>query len=107
MGAFPITPPTIAQSQRKLRPSNFKKLVEKFNGTKDPHNHMANIEPVIRAKQANEWNTQFEGFGMTLDGLALDWLQDIPKNAYTDLKEMEKDFIEALFLTSINHKIVT
>ena len=77
--------------------------MKSFDGTTDPHNHMANIRQVIRAKQVDEWHTQFEGFGMTLDGPALDWFQDIPKNAYTNLEEMEKDFIEAFSLTSIKH----
>ena len=67
MGAFPVKLSTTYQSQRKLRPSNFKKLVEKFDGTKDPCNHMANIKQVIRAKKVNKRHTQFEGFGMTLN----------------------------------------
>ena len=72
MGDFPLRPPAHVQSQRKLRPSNFKKLVEKFDETKDPHYHMANIRQVINAENVYEWHTQFEGFGMTLDGAALD-----------------------------------
>ena len=72
MEIFPIKTPTHVQSQRKLRPSDFKKLVEKFDGTKDPHYHMANIRQVINVKHVYEWHTQFEGFGMTLDGVALD-----------------------------------
>ena len=43
MGDFPLRPPAHVQSQRKLTPWDFKKLVEKFDGTKDPHYHMANI----------------------------------------------------------------
>ena len=44
---------------------------------------------------------------MTLDRPALDWFQDIPKNAYTSLEEMKKDFIEAFsLLTSIKHNTV-
>ena len=31
MGDFPLRPPAHVQSQRKLRPSDFKKLVEKFD----------------------------------------------------------------------------
>ena len=38
---------------------------------------------------------------MTLEGPALDWFRDIPKDAYTNLKEMEPDFIEAFSLTGI------
>ena len=44
--------------------------------------------------------------GMTLDGLALDWFQDIPKNAYTNLEEMEEYFIEAFSLIGIKHNTV-
>ena len=72
MGVFPLRPPVHTPSQRKLRPSNFKKLVKKFNGTKDPHYHMAKIRQLINAKNVYEWHTQFKGFGMTLDGAALD-----------------------------------
>ena len=44
---------------------------------------------------------------MTLDGPALDWFQeDIPKNAYTNLEEMEKDFIEAFSLKGIKHNTI-
>ena len=50
MGEFHIGPLATTQSQRKLRPSNFKKLVENFDGMKDPHNHMANIQQVTRAE---------------------------------------------------------
>ena len=83
-------------------------MVENFDGTKDPHNHMASIQQIIRAKHVNQWHTQFEGFKITLDGPTLDWFQDIPKNAYIDLKKMEKDFIEAFSLTSsIKHNTVT
>ena len=93
MGAFPLRPPVHAPSQRKLRLSDFKKLVEKFDGTKDPHYHMANIRQVINAKNIYEWHTQFEGFGMTLDGAALDWFKDLPKGTYTTLDQLEPDFI--------------
>ena len=62
---------------------------------------------VIRAKHVNKWHTKFEGFRMTLDGPALDWLRDIPKNSYTNLEDMENKFIEAFSLTGIKHNIVT
>ena len=98
MGAFPtMRPPTSSQTQQKLRPSN----LDKYDVSKDPHNHMANIRQVIRAKHVNEWHTQFEGFRMTLDEPTLDWFRDIPKNAYKNLEDMEKEFIEAFFLTRV------
>ena len=73
MVIFTLKPPAHVHSQRKFRPFDFKKLVEKFDGTKDPYYHMANIRQVINAKNVYEWHTQFEGFGMTLDGTALYW----------------------------------
>ena len=42
---------------------------------------------------------------MNLDGPTLDWFQDIPKNAYTNLEEMEKYFIEAFSLHNIDIQI--
>ena len=107
MGTLLARPPTNSQSQRKLRPSNFKKLVENFDRTKDLHYHMTNIRRVIRAKHVNKWCTQFEGFGITLEGLALDWFRDIPKDAYANLEEMEPKFIEAFYLIGIKYNIVT
>ena len=91
----------MSQTPSKIRSSNFKKLVDKFDGTKDPYNHMANIELVIRAKHVSEWCTQFKSFGMTLDGHVLSWFQDIPKNAYTNLEEMEKYFVKIFSLIDI------
>ena len=64
-----MRPPAVSQSQRKLKPSNFKKLVDNYDGTKAPYNHMASIQQVIKAEHVNEWYTQFEGFGMSLDNL--------------------------------------
>ena len=107
MGIFPVKPSTTSQSQRKLRPSYFKKLVEKFDETKDPHYHMANIRQVINAKNVYEWHTIFKGYGMTLDGAALDLFRDLPKGAYTTLDQPNPDFIEAFSLTGIKHNTVT
>ena len=44
---------------------------------------------------------------MPLDGPALNWFQDIPKNAYTNLEEMEKDLVEAISLIDIKHNTTT
>ena len=44
---------------------------------------------------------------MTLDGAALDWFRDLPKGAYTNLDQLELDFIEAFLLTGIKHNLVT
>ena len=43
MRVFAMRPLAASQSKRKFRLSNFKKLVDKFDGTKDPYNHMARI----------------------------------------------------------------
>ena len=44
MGAFPVKPLFVSQSQRKLRPSDFKNLINKFDGTKNPYSHMTSIQ---------------------------------------------------------------
>ena len=62
---------------------------------------MSNIEQVISAKNVYKWHTQFKGLDMTLDGAALDWFRDLPKEAYTTLDQLEPDFIEAFSLTGI------
>ena len=68
---------------------------------------MANIRQVINVENVYEWHMQFEGFGMTLDGAALDWFRDLPKGAYTTLDQLEPDFIKAFSLTGIKHNTVT
>ena len=106
MGDFPGRPSGAPSNPRKIRPSDFKKLVDKFDGSKDPYNHMANFRQVMRAEQVFDWHTQFEGFGMTLDSVALSWFQAIPRNTYSNLEDMEKDFIEAFSKTGIKHNTV-
>ena len=44
---------------------------------------------------------------MTLDGAALNWFRDLPKGAYTNLDQLEPDFIEAFLLTGIKHNTIT
>ena len=43
MGDFPGRLLGAPLNPRKIQPSDFKKLVDKFDGSKDPYNHMANF----------------------------------------------------------------
>ena len=43
MGSFPIRPPNMSQTPRKIRPFDFKRLVDKLDGNNNPYNHMANL----------------------------------------------------------------
>ena len=58
---------------RKARPTNFQKWVKKYDGNGDPFKHMASFRQFLRAKQVLDWQTQFEGFRMTLGREALIW----------------------------------
>ena len=102
-----VRPPVHSHSHpRKARPSDFQKWVKKFDGSGDPHNHMANFRQVLRGEQIHDWHTQFEGFGMTLDSIALTWFQTIEPGQYHNLETMEKDFIKAFSKMGIKHNTV-
>ena len=60
---------------RKARPRDFQKWVKKLNKKGDPFKHMANLEVEL----VHDWHIQFGGFGMTLDGEALTWFQNLEK----------------------------
>ena len=46
---------------------------EKVDGSGDPYNHLASFKQVLRAEQVTDFYTQYEGFGLTLEGKALSW----------------------------------
>ena len=49
----------------------------------------------VKLKQIEGWHTQFEGFCLTLEYIALTWFLNIKSTTYLELETMEKDFIEA------------
>ena len=58
---------------QKVRPSMLQKLVKKYDGSKDRHDHIASFRQVLRVEQVSNSHTQIERFGFTLEGKALSW----------------------------------
>ena len=65
----------IEEGSRKIRPSSLQKMVKKYDGTSDPHDHVATFRQAIHAEQVRDIHTQVEGFGLTLESKALTWFQ--------------------------------
>ena len=78
---------------RRARPSDFQKWVTKFNGSSDLYHHLASFRQVSRAEKVTDLHTLVEGFGMTLEGKALEWFHTLTPSDHPSLKALEKDFI--------------
>ena len=44
------------------------KLVNRFDGSRDPHDHIATFRQILHIEQVRDAHTQVEGFGLTLQG---------------------------------------
>ena len=65
------------ESQRRVRPSALQKLVKRYDGSGDPHDHVAAYKQAVHAEQVRDTHTQIEGFGLTLEIKALTWFQTL------------------------------
>ena len=65
----------IEEGSRKTRPSSLQKMVKKYDGSSDPHDHVAAYRQAIHAEKVSDVHTQVEGFGLTLESKALNWFQ--------------------------------
>ena len=79
----------------RARPSDFWKWVTKFIGSSYVYHHLASFRQVSRAKRVTDLHTLVEGFGMTLEGKALEWFHTLTPSSFPSLKVLEKDFIAA------------
>ena len=50
-------------------------MVKKYDGSRDPHDHVAAYRQVVHAEQVRDVHMQIEGFGLTLEGKALTWFE--------------------------------
>ena len=91
---------------RRVRPSTLQKMVKKFDGSGDPHDHVASFKQVVRAEKVSDQHTQIEGFGLTLEGKALSWFQNQEVKSLTKFIGLEKDFIAAFSKMGIKHNDV-
>ena len=109
----PIEPPIPRPTRRheddhhrKVRPSALQKIVKKYDGTGDPHDHVAAFRQAIRAEQVRDLHTQVEGFGLTLEGKALTWFQTLEFGLKKSLTHLEKDFVFTFSKIGIKHNTV-
>ena len=93
-------------NHRKVRPSALQKMVKKYDGSGDPHNHVAAFRQAVHVEQVKDIHTQIEGFGLTLEGKALTWFQALEPESKESLSGLEKDFICAFSKMGIKHNTV-
>lgn len=55
---------------RSLKPSTLQKMVKNFDGSSNPHNHVAAYKEVVHRKQVKDTHMQVESFGLMLKGEA-------------------------------------
>ena len=75
---------------RKVRPLALQKMVKKYDGSRDPYDHVAAYRQAVHAEQVKDAHTQIEGFGLTLEGKALTWFQTLKPGVKESLTCLEK-----------------
>ena len=63
----------LMEGAKKVRPSHFQKAIKSYDGSSDPRDHLAKVRQFSRPKQVQDLHTMIEGFGLTLEGKALEW----------------------------------
>ena len=92
---------------KQIRPTTLQKFCKKFDGTRDPHEHVAQFNQLIYAEGVTDVHTKVHGFGLTLSGSALSWFQTLRPNVLYDFDILVKRFIEAHTKIGIKHNTVT
>ena len=91
---------------RRVRPSALQKLVKKYDGSGDPHDHVAAYRQAVHAEQVRDTHTQIEGFGLTLESKALTWFQTLEPESKLSLTCLEKGFITVFSKMGIKHNAI-
>lgn len=88
-----------------MRPSQLQKLVKKYDGSMDPHDHVASFRQVLGAERVSDSHTQIEGFGLTLEGKAQSWFQTLEPCMKTSFLNVEKNFVAAFSKIGPKHSV--
>lgn len=91
------------EGSRRVRPSQFQEWVQKYDGSHDPYDHSTSFKQVLRAEQVTDFHTQYEGFGLTLEGKALSWFQTLEPAQYVSFEQVEEGFVMSLSKMGIKH----
>ena len=65
-------------------------MVKRYEGSGDPHDHVAAYRQAVRAEQVTDTHTQIEGFGLTLEGKALMWFQTLGPESRVSLSTRKR-----------------
>ena len=93
-------------NHRRVRPLALQKMVKKYDGSGDPHDHVVAYRQAVHAEQVKDVHMQIEGFGLMLTSKALTWFQTLEPESKESLSSLEKDFIFAFSKMSIKHNTV-
>ena len=89
---------------QSIRPSQLKKWVNrKFNGIGDPYAHVSAFKQVLRAEQIEDFHTQYEGFGLTLEDTAQAWFELLNRSEFTTIEQMLDEFVQEFTKRGIEH----
>ena len=91
---------------RRVRPYTLQKMVNKFDRSRDPNDHVAFFKQVVYKEQVFDHHTQIEGFGLTLKGKSLSWFQNQEVEALMEFRGLEKDYIVAFSKMGIKHNAI-
>ena len=80
--------------------------MKKYDGLGDPYNHLASFKQVARVEQITDLHTQFQGFGLTLEGKTLSWFQTLELDSFMEFEALEKGFILEFPKMGIKHNVV-
>ena len=95
----------VEEGSRKTRPSSLQKMVKKYDGTSDPHDHVVAFRQAIHAEEVRDVHTQVEGFRLTLESKALAWFQALEPQCKISMAVLEKDFIASFSKMGVKHKL--
>ena len=72
------------EAVKALRPSTLQKFCQKFDGTGDPYDHIAQYRQLLFAEVITDVHTKVQDFGLTMEGRALAWFQTLKPSVLYD-----------------------
>ena len=79
-------------------------MAKKFSGSGDPHSHVASYVQVLDAGRIEDFRTQYQAFGLTLEGNAADWFQSLLQiEDFDNLKTFFEEFTQDFSKRGIKH----
>ncbi|MCO5591497.1 hypothetical protein L7F22_045481 [Adiantum nelumboides] len=93
---------------RRMRTSQVAKCMpKKYGRSGDPYAPVLLFKQVLRAEQITDFHTQYEGFGLTLEGTALTWFQPLDPESFPNIDNVLREFAEEFSKRGIKHNTVS